>query len=78
MSGVKGQNGPHSLKCSTCKRWRIGMAPSKGDLERTGRTRMQTRRRAPPLLAHQCRCNDCGHVGWYTHHDAARKPLRGS
>lgn len=76
MSGQKGQNGPHSLKCSKCKLMRDEHGNATiGELVRTGNTRMQTRSGKPPVLAHELQCLTCGHAGWYTHRRATDKPL---
>jgi hypothetical protein len=67
MPGVKGQNGPLYLKCSKCKLRRNEQGTAlTGRLFRTGRERG---------AGVQLKCVDCGHVGWYTHDHAARKPL---
>lgn len=83
MSGQKGQNGPHYLKCSKCKKRRDDRGYARtGDLVRTGRTkgtRIPGRGRGtmdtPYLKAHELVCLVCDHRGWYTHRDAATKPL---
>lgn len=86
-----GTGQPLFLKCSRCKKERNPAFPfsqrtttSQGNLVRTGRTR--PRRLAKGMgarnghmrigdTAHECRCLDCGHIGWYCHKDAERRPL---
>lgn len=73
MSGEKGQHGPHSLKCSQCKKSRESRLAGRaepGNLIRTGKTRVVRHR-----TAHECVCLTCEHVGWYTHRDAGRRPF---
>lgn len=82
MSGVKGQTGkPLYLKCSQCKKMRSIQTDSAltGNLVRTGRTRPARIKGAvgrSPKLAYECQCLDCGHVGWYAHKDATKRPLK--
>lgn len=78
MSGQKGQNGPHYLKCSQCKKKRDenGYA-RRGEMVRTGRTRGVSNIRGCGGLrvATELRCLMCNHRGFYTHRDAPRAPL---
>lgn len=80
MSGQRGMTGkPLYLKCSRCKRTRDSGGTAKaGKLYRTGYTRPYEPRGAKgrtSTVAYECKCKDCGHIGWYAHADAARLQL---
>lgn len=81
MSGTRGGTGkPLFLKCSKCKLFRdiktdIARA---GNLVRTGRIRPARIKGAlgrSSRVAVQCKCLDCGHVGWYSHKDTIHLPI---
>lgn len=77
MPGTNAGTGqPIALKCSQCKKGCGG--PRIGNLMRTGRQRPYKPRAALgriTRIAHECRCLDCGHTGWYAHGHARRLPL---
>jgi len=76
MSGQKGQNGPHYLKCSQCKKERDSNGyAKKGLLMRTGETKEVKTRRGIRAVAHKLWCQICGHLGWYTHRHAKDSPV---